>query len=57
MRITVQTEVLNKFCVCTLLQSLPKQSVVLFHACAHNPTGADPLPEQWKEMSKICKVI
>ena len=38
------------------LQSLPKNSVVLFHACAHNPTGADPMPEQWIEMSKICKV-
>lgn len=37
------------------LQNLPKNSVVLFHACAHNPTGADPLPEHWAEMSKICK--
>jgi len=29
-------------------------SVVMFHACAHNPTGVDPSPEQWAEMSKLC---
>ena len=27
----------------------------MFHACAHNPTGVDPRPEQWKELSKIVK--
>jgi aspartate aminotransferase len=26
---------------------------VLFHACAHNPTGVDPTKEQWKELSKL----
>ena len=25
------------------------------HACAHNPTGVDPRPEQWKELSQIIK--
>ena len=25
-----------------VLQSLPEKSIVLFHACAHNPTGVDP---------------
>jgi aspartate/tyrosine/aromatic aminotransferase len=25
----------------------------LFHACAHNPTGVDPKPEQWEEISKV----
>eukprot|EP01119_Soliformovum_irregulare_P010006 TRINITY_DN2422_c0_g1_i1.p1 TRINITY_DN2422_c0_g1~~TRINITY_DN2422_c0_g1_i1.p1 ORF type:complete len:448 (-),score=138.35 TRINITY_DN2422_c0_g1_i1:166-1461(-) len=33
----------------------PKQSLFLFHACAHNPTGVDPTMDQWKELSKICK--
>ena len=28
---------------------------MLLHACAHNPTGVDPTPEQWKEISEICK--
>ena len=27
----------------------------MLHACAHNPTGVDPKPEQWKELSKIIK--
>jgi len=33
----------------------PKNSVFLFHACAHNPTGVDPNLSQWAEISKICK--
>ena len=27
----------------------------MLHACAHNPTGVDPTPEQWKELSNIIK--
>jgi len=27
----------------------------MLHACAHNPTGVDPKPEQWAEMSKVIK--
>ena len=34
---------------------MPEKSVILLHACAHNPTGVDPKPEQWKELSKIIK--
>nr|XP_002126101.1 aspartate aminotransferase, mitochondrial [Ciona intestinalis] len=37
------------------LNKIPENSIVLFHACAHNPTGVDPKPENWKEMSSICK--
>jgi len=37
------------------LNAIPAGSIVIFHACAHNPTGVDPKPEQWKEMSEICK--
>jgi len=37
------------------LAKIPERSVVLLHACAHNPTGVDPKPEQWKEMSKVIK--
>lgn len=39
-----------------LWQSIPEQSVILLHACAHNPTGVDPRPEQWKEISSLVKV-
>ena len=37
------------------LNNAPKGAAVLFHACAHNPTGVDPNVEQWKELSEICK--
>ncbi|WWD20889.1 hypothetical protein CI109_105367 [Kwoniella shandongensis] len=30
-------------------------SIILFHACAQNPTGIDPTQEQWKELSDIVK--
>lgn len=29
--------------------------MILLHACAHNPTGVDPKPEQWAEISKVMK--
>ncbi|KAF8516114.1 pyridoxal phosphate-dependent transferase [Hysterangium stoloniferum] len=35
------------------LKAAPEKSIVLLHACAHNPTGVDPTPEQWKEISDI----
>jgi len=37
------------------LTSAPSGSVILLHACAHNPTGVDPKPEQWKELSVLFK--
>ncbi|XP_065221219.1 aspartate aminotransferase, mitochondrial-like [Planococcus citri] len=37
------------------IKNIPQRSVILLHACAHNPTGVDPKPEQWKEISKIVK--
>jgi aspartate aminotransferase len=30
-------------------------SIVLLHTCAHNPTGVDPTPEEWKRISDACK--
>ncbi|XP_053402441.1 aspartate aminotransferase, mitochondrial-like isoform X2 [Mercenaria mercenaria] len=37
------------------ISKIPEGSVILLHACAHNPTGVDPKPEQWKEMSQVIK--
>lgn len=37
------------------MQAAPENSIILFHACAHNPTGVDPTPEQWKEISDVVK--
>lgn len=36
-------------------QNAPEKSIVLLHACAHNPTGIDPTAEQWAEISDIVK--
>jgi aspartate aminotransferase len=27
----------------------------LLHACCHNPTGADLLPDDWREIAAICE--
>lgn len=37
------------------LEKAPDASVVLLHACAHNPTGVDPTPEQWRRISEVVK--
>jgi aromatic-amino-acid transaminase len=37
----------------TSLKGLPRGSVVLLHACCHNPTGVDIRGEQWDEVMKI----
>jgi aspartate aminotransferase len=35
------------------LKQIPADDIVLLHACCHNPTGIDPTPEQWREISKV----
>jgi aromatic-amino-acid transaminase len=35
------------------LKTLPAQSVVVLHACCHNPTGADLTTDQWREVAQI----
>lgn len=35
------------------LAQAPEKSVVLLHACCHNPTGCDLNQEQWKELSSF----
>lgn len=37
------------------LKNAPDGSIVLLHACAHNPTGCDPTKDQWKALSDLCK--
>ncbi|EPE28532.1 PLP-dependent transferase [Glarea lozoyensis ATCC 20868] len=37
------------------IKGAPKGSAFLLHACAHNPTGVDPTPEQWREISDAVK--
>ena len=37
------------------LKKIPARSIVLLHACAHNPTGIDPTPDQWRHISNVVK--
>ncbi len=36
--------------MCAALRELPKKSVVLLHACCHNPTGVDLTHAQWDRL-------
>ena len=37
------------------IKKMPNGSLVLLHACAHNPTGVDPTEQQWKAISDAVK--
>lgn len=37
------------------LTKAPDGTIVVLHACAHNPTGVDPTPEQWRKISEVVK--
>ncbi|CAK73408.1 unnamed protein product (macronuclear) [Paramecium tetraurelia] len=37
------------------LQIVPNGSIVLFHACSHNPTGCDLDLDQWKQLLDLTK--
>jgi aromatic-amino-acid transaminase len=37
------------------LERLPPGSIVLLHACCHNPTGVDPTPAQWARIVEIVR--
>ncbi len=37
------------------LESFPAKTLVILHACCHNPTGADLTTEQWKKIISICQ--
>lgn len=38
-----------------MLRGAEPNSVVILHACAHNPTGCDPSKKQWREISHLMK--
>jgi aromatic-amino-acid transaminase len=39
--------------MCDALRKLPPKSIVLLHACCHNPTGVDLSREQWQALLPI----
>ncbi len=50
-----ETHGLNRDGMITVLEDIPENDVVLFHACCHNPTGVDPDADDWETIAKICK--
>lgn len=36
------------------LNNLPAGSIVVLHACCHNPTGVDPTRDQWGDIVNVC---
>lgn len=47
-----QTHGLNLDGMLASLNALPENSIVVLHACCHNPTGVDPTPEQWQQIAQ-----
>lgn len=37
------------------LSGMPAGTIVVLHACCHNPTGVDPTSAQWEEIVALCK--
>ena len=37
------------------IEQLPARSIVLLHACCHNPTGVDLTPAQWDALVPVLK--
>ena len=37
-------------------QNAPENSVIILHAVAHNPTGNDPTPDDWKKIANVIRV-
>lgn len=49
------TKTLDLATYLSTLNSAEPGSIIILHACAHNPTGLDPSPEEWKEIGRIMK--
>lgn len=50
-----QTRGVNFSGMVASLEALPARSVVVLHACCHNPTGADLSAAQWQEIVALCQ--
>lgn len=37
------------------LDKMDNESIVVFHVCAHNPTGCDPTKDQWRQILDVVK--
>jgi aromatic-amino-acid transaminase len=50
-----ETRGVNFVAMKEFLLTMPVDSVIVLHACCHNPTGADMTTEQWQEIVQICQ--
>ena len=50
-----QTHGLNLQGMLDSIAALPSGSIVVVHACCHNPTGVDPTPAQWQQIIDVIK--
>lgn len=50
-----KTKGLDVDAMCKDLANAQPGSIILLHACAHNPTGVDPTPEQWHKIAQVMK--
>jgi aromatic-amino-acid transaminase len=48
-----KTRGLNFTSMLDTLRTLPSRSVVVLHACCHNPTGVDPSQEEWTRLVDV----
>jgi aromatic-amino-acid transaminase len=48
-----QTHGLDFTSLLDTLKGLPARSIVLLHACCHNPTGVDPSREEWMRLVEL----
>lgn len=37
------------------LESAAEGSIIVLHACAHNPTGVDPTQDQWRKIAQVIR--
>jgi aspartate aminotransferase len=51
----IKDEKLDFVNMCKDIMNAPNNSLFLFHACAHNPTGVDPNTGQWMAMEKLIR--
>ena len=50
-----ETKGLNYSGMLSTIEEAPSGSIILLHACAHNPTGVDLTHQQWIDLSKVIR--
>ncbi|CRG91389.1 aspartate aminotransferase [Talaromyces islandicus] len=52
---SAQTKGLDIDGMLATLGAAPAGSIIVLHACAHNPTGVDPTQDQWKQIADVIR--